>query len=102
MSAADLFLELAAIPSPPGEERAVADVVLRYLRDLGLTPDEDDCGPSIGSSMGNVYARLEPTAAGTPVEGAPMFEISNLQLTGSGEIGMMQLNLLGHGPKRAA
>jgi len=25
-----------------------------------------------------------------------------LQLTGSGEIGMMQLNLLGHGPKRAA
>ena len=31
-----MFLELAAIPSPPGEERAVADVVLRYLRDLGL------------------------------------------------------------------
>ena len=29
-------------------------------------------------------------------------EISNLQLTGSGEIGMMQLNLTGHGPKRAA
>jgi hypothetical protein len=25
-----------------------------------------------------------------------------LQLTGSGEIGMMQLNLTGHGPKRAA
>ena len=24
----DLFLELAAIPSPPGEERAVADVVI--------------------------------------------------------------------------
>src|SRR5437764_8316891 len=61
------MLELAAIPSPPGEERGVADVVLRYLRDLGLTPDEDDCGPSIGSSMGNVYARLEPTAAGTPL-----------------------------------
>ena len=40
-----LFLELAAIPSPPGEERAVADAVLRYLRDLGLEPDEDGCGP---------------------------------------------------------
>jgi tripeptide aminopeptidase len=63
----DLFLELAAIPSPPGEERGVADVVLRYLRELGLEPDEDDCGPSIGSNMGNVYARVEPTTAGTPL-----------------------------------
>jgi tripeptide aminopeptidase len=62
-----LFLELAAIPSPPGEERAVADVVLRYLRDLGLEPDEDSCGPEIGSTMGNVYARLEATAAGEPL-----------------------------------
>ena len=33
-------------------------------------------------------------------EGAPMFEIANLQLTGGGDIGMLQLNLLGHGPKR--
>lgn len=57
--AVDLFLELAAIPSPPGEERGVADVVLRYLRDLGLEPDED--------GFGNVYARLEPTVEGTPL-----------------------------------
>jgi len=65
--ALDLFLELAALPTPPGEERAAADVVLRYLRDLGLNADEDDCGPSIGSTMGNIYARLEPTAPGTPL-----------------------------------
>jgi tripeptide aminopeptidase len=57
--AVDLFLELAAIPSPPGEERGVADVVLRYLRDLGLAPDED--------GFGNVYARIEPTVEGTPL-----------------------------------
>jgi tripeptide aminopeptidase len=63
----DLFVELAALPTPPGEERTAADVVLRYLNDLGLRPDEDDCGPSIGSTMGNVYARLEPTAPGTPL-----------------------------------
>ena len=31
-----LFLELAALPSPPGQERAVADRVLAYLRELGL------------------------------------------------------------------
>ena len=55
----DLFLELAAIASPPGEERAVANVVTRYLRDLGLDSDED--------AFGNVYAHLEPTAEGTPL-----------------------------------
>jgi tripeptide aminopeptidase len=65
--ALELFLELAAIPSPPGEERGVADVVLRYLRGLGLDPDEDGCGPEIGSTMGNIYAWLEPTAEGTPL-----------------------------------
>ena len=63
----DLFLELAALPSPPGEERAVADAVLHYLRALGLQPHEDDRGAGIGSTMGNVYARLEPTAPGTPL-----------------------------------
>jgi tripeptide aminopeptidase len=55
----DLFLELAALPTPPGEERAAADVVLRYLRNLGLDADED--------GFGNIYARLEPTAEGTPL-----------------------------------
>ena len=46
----DLFCELAAILSPPGDERAVADVVTRYVRDCGLTVDEDDAGPIIGSN----------------------------------------------------
>lgn len=55
----DLFLELAAIASPPGKERVVSDVVTRYLRDLGLDPDEDE--------FGNIYARIEPTIEGTPL-----------------------------------
>jgi tripeptide aminopeptidase len=65
----DLFIELAALPSPPGEERPVADVVTRYLRDLGLDVDEDDAGATVGSNAGNVYARIEPTGngAGTPI-----------------------------------
>jgi tripeptide aminopeptidase len=57
--AVDLFLELAAIPSPSGEEREVADVVLRYLRELGLEPDED--------GFGNIYARIEGSCDGTPL-----------------------------------
>ena len=44
-----LFLELAAIPSPPGEERAVADRVLAELEDIGLRADEDGAGAEIGS-----------------------------------------------------
>jgi tripeptide aminopeptidase len=64
----DLFLELAAISSPPGEERPVADRVIGYLRGLGLDVDEDGCGPAISSTMGNLLCRLEPTAqAGTPI-----------------------------------
>ena len=63
----DLFTELAAMPSPPGEERAVADAVIRYLRDLGLNVDEDDAGAKVGSSIGNLYCRLEPTGEGSPI-----------------------------------
>src|SRR3954453_20024878 len=63
----DLFTELAALPSPPGEERAVADSVIRYLRDLGLTVDEDDAGSKVGSDIGNLYCRLEPTGGGSPI-----------------------------------
>jgi tripeptide aminopeptidase len=63
-----LFLELATIPSPPGEERAVADRVLEYLDALGLEADEDDAGPQVGSSIGNILCRIEGNGApGTPV-----------------------------------
>ena len=63
----DLFVELAAIPSPQGEERAVADRVAGYMRDLGLPVEEDDAAERVGGTMGNLYARLEPTAEGTPL-----------------------------------
>jgi len=67
VAALDLFFELAAIPSPPGEERTVADRVMAELESLGLSVSEDDTGPSIGSTMGSLLARLEPTTNGTPI-----------------------------------
>jgi len=70
----DLFIELATLPSPPGEERAVANVVIRYLRDLGLQVDEDEAGAKVGSTMGNLYCRLEPTNGG----GTPIFLCAHL------------------------
>jgi tripeptide aminopeptidase len=63
----ELFLELAAMPSPPGEERAVADRVTAELRSLGLHVDEDDAGARIDSTIGNLYCRLEPAAEGVPI-----------------------------------
>jgi tripeptide aminopeptidase len=72
----DLFLELAALPSPSGQERVVADRVLGYARALGLDVDEDDSGPNIGSTMGNVLCRLEPTGTGSG--GAPLFFCAHL------------------------
>jgi tripeptide aminopeptidase len=65
-----LFTELAAIPSPPGQERAVADRVIAYLRELDLDVEEDAAGDRIGSTMGNVVARLpatDGTGGGTPI-----------------------------------
>jgi len=58
----DLFLELAAIPSPSGEEAQVAARVGAYLRDLGLEAESDEAG--------NVLSRLEPHGSG---EGEPLF-----------------------------
>ena len=62
-----LFTELAALPSPPGDERAVADRVGAYMSDLGLDVSEDDAGSKIGSNAGNLYARLGATHGGTPL-----------------------------------
>jgi tripeptide aminopeptidase len=62
-----LFLELVAIESPPGEERAVADRVAAELRALGLDVDEDGAGAEIDATAGNLLTRLEPTADGEPI-----------------------------------
>jgi tripeptide aminopeptidase len=70
-----LFLELAALPSPPGEERAVADRVLDYLQALGLEADEDDAGSRIGSSIGNVLCGIDGGDAGS---GTPLFFCAHL------------------------
>jgi tripeptide aminopeptidase len=70
----EFFTELAAISSPPGEERPVADRVSVYLRELGLGVEEDDAGPAIDATAGNLLARLEPTAD----EGVPIFLCAHL------------------------
>jgi tripeptide aminopeptidase len=65
----DLFLELCALPSPSGSERAVADRVAAYLTDLGVEWDEDDAASRLGGDAGNIYCRIPPTtgSSGTPI-----------------------------------
>jgi tripeptide aminopeptidase len=63
----DLFLELCAIPSPSGHERAVADRVRNCLEGLGLEVEEDDAGEQLGGDTGNLFSRLPATANGLPI-----------------------------------
>src|SRR5262249_43064965 len=63
----DMFLELAAIGSPSGSERAVADRGHGFLRDLGLQTEEGGAGEAIGSEIGNIYCRVPATAEGTSI-----------------------------------
>lgn len=65
----DLFVELCALPSPSGKERAVTDRVTAYLDDLGLEWDEDDAAAKLDGDAGNVYCRIPPTngSAGAPI-----------------------------------
>jgi tripeptide aminopeptidase len=48
-----------------------------YLRELGLDVDEDDAGPKVGSTMGNLFCRLEPTNGGAG-GGVPIFLCAHL------------------------
>ena len=70
----DLFLELCAIPSPPGDERAVADRVTQELDQLGLEWHEDDAAARLGSSTGNIVCRIAPTSD----EGVPLLFCAHL------------------------
>jgi len=58
-----IFCELAAVPSPSGCERQVADYVKAHLGEMGIQVQEDGTGQEIGGDTGNLYA-LIPGARG--------------------------------------
>ena len=60
----DRFVRLCEIPSPTGEERAVADAVLGELRQLGVDAFEDDAAAAARAGAGNLVARLPGTGEG--------------------------------------
>ena len=60
----DRFVRLCEIPSPTGEERAVADAVLAELRDLGVEAAEDSAADG-GASRRRQPDRPDPRRAAT-------------------------------------
>ncbi|BAE82901.1 M20/M25/M40 family metallo-hydrolase [Desulfitobacterium hafniense] len=53
------FCDLVAIDSLSYRERDMADELLRRLKRLGFEVWEDDAGPKIGGSAGNIIAKLK-------------------------------------------
>jgi tetratricopeptide (TPR) repeat protein len=100
-----LVSDFAAAPlqlTPSQQGQATVQVVAPFqVANVEFSPSFEISSIVLNSNSNQVSVQM-PSAGGAPVEGAPVFEISNLQLTDSGEIEMMQLNLLGHGPKSAA
>jgi hypothetical protein len=86
--------------TPSAQGRASVFITVPFqISTLEFSPTLEIGSVTLNSNSKQVVVQLPGTGSG-PVEGAPMFEIANLELNEGGEIVMMQLNLLG-GPKRA-
>jgi hypothetical protein len=91
--------EAAPVQLTPSQQAAVFVTGSFQIATVEFSPSFEIASIVLNSSSKQVAVQM--AGAGT-VEGAPMFDIANLQLGPSGEIGMMQLTLLGQGPRRAA
>jgi di/tripeptidase len=68
-SIADLFMALAAVPSPSGRERALGEQIRDWLADAGVAAEFDQAGAVNGSDAGNLIA----TIPGSPDAPACLF-----------------------------
>ena len=65
---ARLFARLCEIPSPSGQEGAMADAVLLELSRMGAEITQDDAASALpNAGCNNIVARFAPTADGVPV-----------------------------------
>lgn len=61
----ETFEALCRIPSPTGDERGVADFLIRQLQALGLDVEEDGAGAAVGSNAGNLLTSIPGRGART-------------------------------------
>jgi hypothetical protein len=85
-------------PSRQGRASVLITVPFQ-ITTLEFAPSLEIASVILNSNSKQVAVQL-PGAGPTPAEGAPMFEIANLELGEGGEIGMMHLNPVS-APKRA-
>ncbi len=86
-------------PSQPGQA-TVFVTVPGQITTIEFAPSLEIASVVLNSNSKQVRLQL-PGAGPSPREGAPTFEITNLQLGDNGDIAMMQLNLLGSGQKQS-
>ena len=79
--------------TPSGQGASVLVTAPFQISTVEFSPSFEIASIVLNSNSKHVLVQL-PGPAPAAGEGAPMFEIANLQLTGNGDIGMMQLNLL--------
>jgi Flp pilus assembly protein TadD len=99
LSGADSGGAVQITPSQQGQ--ASVHVTGRFqIATVEFSPSFEIASIVLNSTSKNVSVQL-PGAGPSAVEGAPVFEISNVQLAGNGEIGIMQLSAQGAAPKPA-
>lgn len=94
--------ETGAVQLTPSQQgQASVHVTGRFqIATVEFSPSFEIASLVLNSTSKSVSVQL-PGAGPSAVEGAPVFDIANVQITGNGEIGMMQLNAQGAAPKAA-
>jgi tetratricopeptide (TPR) repeat protein len=87
--------------TPSQQGQASVHVTGRFqIATVEFSPSFEIASLVLNSTSKSVSVQL-PGAGPSAVEGAPVFEIANVQVGGNGEISMMQLNAQGAAPKAA-
>jgi tetratricopeptide (TPR) repeat protein len=87
--------------TPSQQGQASVHVTGKFqIATVEFSPSFEIASLVLNSTSKSVSVQL-PGAGPSAVEGAPVFEIANVQIGGNGEIGMMQLNAQGAAPKAA-
>lgn len=94
--------ETGAVQITPSQQgQASVHVTGRFqIATVEFSPSFEIASIVLNSTSKNVSVQL-PGAGPSAVEGAPVFEVSNVQLAGNGEIAVMQLIAQGAAPKSA-
>jgi tetratricopeptide (TPR) repeat protein len=91
--------EAAPVQLTPSQQASVLVTSSFQIATVEFSPTFDISSIVLNANSKQVAVQL---AGAGSIESAPMFEIANLQLGASGEISIMQLNLLGQGGGRRA